>query len=276
MSVLAVIFQHSPDMAPKMLAEVFQDLLANKDDYLRALRALLREIVRSMRHDMQFSVFCLGLMADRKDQSFKELDQQVKERMFLSLGDLITMTIFLAISPAVKDASALLVRGDRKDVAILKAYQNQVAVIQRDAVWWLHTIVMDCFKVGRNEFIHCLHKILFMEQAEHYFNKDNWPSETDRPSMIRLASEMPVLEDTLMRVLIIGLSIEHPLNSQDALELADQLVRRAASLHCEGYPVLQVQRLELIELLFNLCVYHHPESIVLPKGFVYSYCHRFD
>jgi len=52
--------------------------------------------------------------------------------------------------------------------------------------------------------------------------------------MLRLAMECPVLEDTLMRVLVIGLSRELPLGPPDAVELADVLVRRAANLNTEG------------------------------------------
>ena len=52
--------------------------------------------------------------------------------------------------------------------------------------------------------------------------------------MLRLVSEVPVQEDTLMRVMIIGLSRELGVSAADALELADQLIRRAAMLHTEG------------------------------------------
>ncbi|KAI0240995.1 Integrator complex subunit 1 [Lamellibrachia satsuma] len=33
------------------------------------------------------------------------------------------------------------------------------------------------------------------------------------------------------------------------------------------FPVLQVEKLELIDAVLNLCSYHHPENIVLPKGY---------
>ena len=65
-----------------MLAEVFQDLSANKDDYLRALRALLREIVRAVRHDMNFPAFCLGLMQERTETKFAEMDGAFKVRFW--------------------------------------------------------------------------------------------------------------------------------------------------------------------------------------------------
>lgn len=45
-----------------------------------------------------------------------------------------------------------------------------------------------------------------MGQAENYYKVDNWPQEVDRMIMLRLASEIPLLQHTLMRILLIGLS----------------------------------------------------------------------
>lgn len=267
MQLLSVIFQHSPDKAAQVLAEVFQDLLINRDDYLRCLRALFREIIRSLRHDLNFTVFCQGLMQERKEAQFQELEPPLKERLFMSLTDLIVLSIFLAITPAVREAATALFRGEKKDVSAFRNYQLTVATIQRDTVWWLHTVVPKMFKPGRSEFLHCLHKAAFLEQPEHYC-KDNWPPEGDRPFMLRLASDVPVLEDTFIRVLIIGMSKDHPLIPSDALELVEQLVRRAASIFKEdSHPVLAVERTELIDIVFHLCAYHHPENITLPLGY---------
>ena len=61
------------------LASIFQDLLANtKDDYLRAVRALFREIVRAVRNDINFVEFAMGLMTERTDAKIKDLEQQHK------------------------------------------------------------------------------------------------------------------------------------------------------------------------------------------------------
>ena len=38
----------------------------------------------------------------------------VQERMFLSLGDLISLTILLSVTPAVREAASALARGDHK------------------------------------------------------------------------------------------------------------------------------------------------------------------
>lgn len=62
----------------QILADVFQDLLANKDDYLRAVRGLLREIVRSLKHDINITSFCLGLMQERMEAKFMDLDHNLR------------------------------------------------------------------------------------------------------------------------------------------------------------------------------------------------------
>lgn len=55
-----------------------------------------------------------------------------------------------------------------------------------------------------------------------------------RSNIIRLMNEACLLEDTLMRVLVIGLTPELPLSPSDALDIADRLVARAASAHSNG------------------------------------------
>ncbi|XP_069674723.1 integrator complex subunit 1 isoform X2 [Periplaneta americana] len=267
MAMISVMFQSAPDSAATLLAEIFQDLLMNREDYLRPIRALLREIVRVLRHDINISALCRGLMLDRKDSAPQFRDFEFKERMFVSITDLITLCILLAISPAVKEASSLLARGDKREIAVLHNFQILVAKIERDAVWWLHETVPRMYRPSGSEFVHALHKVLFMEHPEQYYNRDLWPPENDRPLMFRLASDVPVLQNTLIRIFVIGLSKEHPLAPPDTLELADQLLKRAASQSSEGVPMLQADKLDIIDLIFNLSAYHHPDNINLPAGY---------
>lgn len=56
---------------------VFQDLLTNKEDYLRASRALLREIIKQTKHEINFQSFCFGLMQERKESSYTEMEFKV-------------------------------------------------------------------------------------------------------------------------------------------------------------------------------------------------------
>lgn len=69
-----------------------------------------------------------------------------------------------------------------------------------------------------------------MESSELYYKLESWPPEQDRSTIFRIATEVPLLQGTVITILMMGLSKEHPLNSPDALELVDQLIKRAASL----------------------------------------------
>ena len=84
--------------------------------------------------------------------------------------------------------------------------------------------------------------------------------------MLSLATDVPAVEDTLMRILLIGLTSNLQVSPADALDLADMLVRRAAPLHAEDFEVLQVERIKLIDAVLNLCTYHYPDNITLPAG----------
>ena len=62
MAILQVMFNYDKELAPASLAGVYIELLMQKECYLRALRALLREIVRYLRYDINLHAFCLNLM----------------------------------------------------------------------------------------------------------------------------------------------------------------------------------------------------------------------
>lgn len=206
MPMLGVMFQTLSEQAAKLLAEIFQDLLMNREDYLRPLRALLREIVRVCRHDINLLTFARTLMSERQDIAQQLLNFEFKERVFISIADLLCLCMLLAISPQVKEAAALAQRGDKKDIALLHQFQNMVATIQFEAVLWLQNSAPQTYAIGKNELLHALHKILLLEPPEQYYKLDNWPPESDRVFYLRLISDVPLLQNTLLRLLLIGFS----------------------------------------------------------------------
>ena len=143
--------------------DVFASISIYREDYLRASRALLREVVRALRHDIDFVALCRGFMKERTETQFRDLDAVIKvwkfyiklkekvliwaielglyqwiirrrgnllhecmnlywcyifsskERMLLSLADLITMATFLSITPTVKESfSSVSARGEKR------------------------------------------------------------------------------------------------------------------------------------------------------------------
>ena len=49
-----------------------------RDDCLRSLRMLLREVVRNVKHDMVFHTFATSLMHDQSDAKLRDLDPILK------------------------------------------------------------------------------------------------------------------------------------------------------------------------------------------------------
>jgi integrator complex subunit 1 len=206
MPMLAVMFQTSQEPSAKLLAEIFQDLLMNREDYLRPLRALLREIVRVCRHDINLSILARTLMTARADIAQQLPAFEFKDRMFTSIVDLLCLCMFLAISPQVKEAAVLTQRGDKKDAGLLRQFQNLVAMIQYEAISWLQSSAPQIYGIGKLELLHALHKIMLLEPPEQYYKPDNFPSETDRTFYMRLVSEVPLLESTLIKLIVVGFS----------------------------------------------------------------------
>ncbi|XP_058800792.1 integrator complex subunit 1 isoform X2 [Phymastichus coffea] len=267
MPMIAVMFQTSSESSAKLLGEIFQDLLINREDYLRPLRALLREIVRVCRYDINLSVLARTLMSPRVDIIQQLPAFEFKERMFSNTIDLLCLCMFLAISPQVKEAAALNQRGDKKDVGLLHQFQNLVANIQLEAIAWLQSPAPQMYNVGKMEMLHAMHKIMLLEPPEQYCKPDNFPPDSDRAFYMRTISEVPLLESTLIKLLIVGYSKENGITHPEVLELADQLVRRAALCSTDIFHLLHIDNTEVMDLIFNLCTYQPPASINIPLGY---------
>lgn len=94
---------------PQFLAMVFQDLLTSKDDYLRASRALLREIIKQTKHEINFQAFCLGLMQERKEPQYLDMEFKVRVAPRAVCGALGSAwrPVWAAVSPRRQRGSIL-------------------------------------------------------------------------------------------------------------------------------------------------------------------------
>ncbi|KAF5278356.1 hypothetical protein FQA39_LY05845 [Lamprigera yunnana] len=262
--VVGAMFQVTPEASSDAFADICLELLLNKDDYLRSLRALLKEINRVLRHDFNLLSVAHALLRERPEITNLVREFEFRDRMFFALADLVCMCMLLCISPQVRDSSTQ----SKRDVTVLQAFQLQVSNIQREAITWLHDSAIRVFRPSPADFLHILHKVIFLAQPEEYYKIDSWPGENERNLFLRLASEVPVLQATLLRILLIGLSKEHPVGQNDVIETLDQFVKRAANLAPDCMPPLVMDKIEIVDFFFNLCSYNYPENIILPPGYI--------
>lgn len=79
--------------------------MTNREDNLRSLRSILREVSKVLRADLDLLAFVRGLLKQREPLS---ADTEMKEHVFRCVTDLICVCVFLAVS--------LFARIERKDI----------------------------------------------------------------------------------------------------------------------------------------------------------------
>lgn len=273
--LISIIFQHKPDRAVMVLARIFISIIFKKEDYLRALRSLLREIVRQLRYEhINFALFVDILLSESKFQSekmeFAQIDEDIRIKVPSIVVDLITMTILLSVNPTVREAFSTS-KPDRRE--IIRNFQLQISLIQCKTVEWLHETVIRRYPTEnlRKSFISCLNKIFFFENLEQYYKIDNWPPENDRNFLFRVTTEVPILEGTLLNIFSMGSTKDIPLTPHESCDISYSLILRAAAIYTDAdlnYPVFIINdHLQLIKKLFDSCMYSYPENTSFPPGY---------
>ncbi|XP_013170475.1 PREDICTED: integrator complex subunit 1 [Papilio xuthus] len=247
MAVLAALVHAQPQLVPAAIAETYQELLFRSEDYLRPMRAMLRECVRAARSETQA---LLPLAAALAAPPQHEPPQEIRERAFQSLADLFACCCVVTAAHS-KHAPE---------------YRAQLCALQQHALAWLLDTAVPVYRPARHDYQHALNKIMFVEAAEAYSKADNWPPESERALCYRLCCEAPLPQNTLLRLIFIGLSKDIPVSPAEVFELVEQLVRRACALPADDLP-LQVDKLEIVDYIFQLCQFHPPDNITLPAGY---------
>lgn len=269
MGILATIFQAKPDAAATNLAEIFQDFLLLRDDCLKSLRMFLRELVKMLRFDINLVMFCKALMADRPEFIPQVEASEYRERCCFAIADLVCLCRFLSVSPQVRDAHNIVTKSSHEQKSsLVYNFYSQMSQIQYDSLTWMFQEVPRIYKLNAADYSSSLNKILILDPPESYAKgPDQWPPEPERMLLLNLISEVPLLQDSIWRIILIGVSKDISFSIHDTVDIIDQMVRRACLLKFSDYPPLEVTKLEIIDFLFSMAEYHHPENIQLPAGY---------
>uniref|UniRef100_A0A6E8VUW2 Uncharacterized protein n=1 Tax=Anopheles coluzzii TaxID=1518534 RepID=A0A6E8VUW2_ANOCL len=269
MGMLAMMFQTKPTESAANLAEIYQEFLLQREDVLRTLRFFLRELVKMLRYDINLTVFCKMLLQNRADLTPQIASSEFRDRIFHSIVDLVCLCMFLSVSPQIREANVSIRSGrETKGSSALSAFYQQQSIIQDQALAWMKDVVPRVYKpISANDYKAALHKLLLLDSPEAYAKGDQWPPEPERAPLLRMVSEIPLQENLMLCILLIGIEKEIPFSIQDTMEITEQLVRRAGSLRHMDYPPLEITDLKIIELLFKMSEYHHPDNIVLPSNY---------
>lgn len=259
MGMLASIFQAKPDESAQHLATIYQEFLLQREDCLRTLRVFLRELVKILRYEIKLTVFCEALLTISAATANQIESFEFRDRVFYAMTDIVCLCMFLSVSPQIRTGR------DTKSNKVLIEYYNQMSRIQREAMKWMFEKVPVLFKPNENDYKQSLQKLLILESPEQYTRGDQWPPEQERAQLLRLVTEIPINQDTILYIALIGMSKEIPINEHITMEIIESVIRRAAALKIPD--ALHTDKLDIIDLLLTMAAYHHPENIALPADY---------
>lgn len=262
------MFQTAPDQSAVTLAEIYQEFLLQRDDCLRTLRVFLRELVRMLRFDVNIIKFCKTFITQREELTPQIEHFEFKERIFHSMVDIVCLCMFLSATPQAREGCMSLKAN--KDVknnqALLKLY-NQMSQIQLDAVSWMYETVPTLFGIPTGDYGQALHKLLLLDNPEQYSRCDQWPSEPERGAILRIISETPIHEETLLRIILIGITKDIPFTIANTFDILLLVIKRVSGMKSVECPAVQANKFDIIDFLFSMSEYHHPENIRLPSDY---------
>eukprot|EP00854_Cymbomonas_tetramitiformis_P011361 gene11361-13425_t len=222
--------------AENEIASLLQELAAGEEARPH-LRGLVRRLWRACAQHLKAAALARGLL-----QEWPEMQAQshaVKEAWLAQVIDLLCMVLLLGASGEV-------------DAAAAHSFRWEVAGAQRDAVMWCQNLL--CKYLPGLEAEHLtliLRRLLFVQGPDAYFTAGETYGDSEHAALSLLqarptssadasqAAGMPVHEDMLTRICLMGLVDTYPLSRAEALGLLECCVERAARLHCHDHGVLQ-------------------------------------
>jgi len=89
---------------------------------------------------------------------------------------------------------------------------------------WIRDSALKWYRPDHNgSYLPSLHKLLFIANSDEYTKVDGWPAE-DRGLCFKATLEIPLLQESLLSILVIGISKSHPLNGRDAVDLVKNVI----------------------------------------------------
>ena len=180
----------------------------------------------------------------------------VREQWLLEVIQMVTFLQLLLVggvsSPSADGASEI-----PGDWAL-----ETVAQFAAEAAEWCQAILCDLLPdISSENLLLALRRLLFLEGRQAYFTSGEGVPEHESEAFNRLATGLPTSEDTLTRVVLMGLT-DTPLSGEDALDLAEALLCRSAAAWAtqpqSGRTVSRVSNPEVLNALTRLAEYSPP------------------
>ena len=256
----------------KILGCMMQDHLAEPRDPKAALRAIVIKNAANASFDIM--EFAGGVLPIRSDGKFMNMAPPLRERFVHVTAELLALAVTVKSDQAsqqeIKEAYEKHVDPTaRKFSKRVIEFKRMVAKVQQQAILWLLNIVPGFLRSERHPkdlVKRILFQILYTSGAEPLFGaKEEVLSETDQLRFRLVYRDAIAAEGTLGAIVQMGLKAQHPLQRQDALAAAYDLVRRAAPLCHQGVSAVVFSEIDVLDGILDLSAY--TPAIKLPQDY---------
>eukprot|EP00873_Tetraselmis_striata_P000720 jgi/Tetstr1/420984/TSEL_012044.t1 len=210
------------------LGTCLKQAMANAETRPR-MRDFTKRLLKATWPDMSICQLCRALLDEW--EPIREHAQSVREAWLGEVMSTVCLLQLTATSQVVGECMAA-----RPPVEVAKTPSGQKLLrscsqVALDGMLWCHDTVRALLpELPPDRYVFVVRRLLFLQGDRYaYFTPGEQFGDVEAKALQVMQWEVPVLEDTLARLMFMGLVAESPLTPVDSLNLVEGLLRRMAS-----------------------------------------------
>ena len=198
--LLQMMFKNQPDECARILASIFQDLLASKDEMLKPMKLLLRDLVRQVKQDMNFQILASSLLQERNEEKFRRMEHSYIPKYVFIVTDIVLWVSINYAHFVHRDISSLIHEPTKKQENIMKEMNTYLSIVQMHGILWLMNVVSNLLPGASTteQFYSLLLRKLVLFEVD--WSKEEWPNESERGNIQKILQQGTILENSILNL----------------------------------------------------------------------------
>ena len=198
--LLQMMFRHHSEECARILASIFQDLLSTKDEMLKPIKLLLRELVRQVKQDINFQILASSLLQERNEEKFRRMDHGYMPKYVFIITDIASWVSINYAHFVNRDVSSLTHEPTKKQEHSMKEMNTYLSIIQMHGISWLMHVVAKLLPgmSTTEQFYSVLLRKLVLFDVD--WNKEEWPNESERGNIQKILQQGTILENSILNL----------------------------------------------------------------------------
>ena len=196
--LLQMMFKNHSEECARILASIFQDLLVTKDEMLKPIKLLLRDLVRQVKQDMNFQILASSLLQERNEEKFRRMEHGYSLKYVFIITDI---ALWVSINYAHfinRDTSSLTHEPTKKQEHGMREMNTYLSIVQLHGISWLLNVAANLLPgtSTTEQFYSVLLRRLVLFEVD--WSKEEWPNESERGNIQKILQQGTILENSIL------------------------------------------------------------------------------